>query len=230
MTKISSYIFDLSPKKLAAYLVIGPLVLFLVHTITTIGFRTISQNQSSNQIAVQVILGILAILLGVFVLLWLFWLRSTVHTVEEAQLGVARKWFKIAYTFLWFFILYNIVASIIESLAESGDWNDEYMYLIYASREFVNFSGIMIAYPIVCHYAARATMANRSGNPATFVNAIPFTLLLIFGTALGIPFIHNYFSTNASKNSEIIIIYAIGFGLFIFILVIGFLAAITGMV
>lgn len=228
MRKITKYIFNLPPKKLAIYLVLGPLLLFLVHTITTIAFRSISAH--ANEVAVNSILGILILFLGAFLLLWLFWLRITVYAVEEAPLGLARKWFKIAYAFLWFFILYNSVASVIESLAESGNWNDEYMYLIYASREFINFGGILIAYPIVCHYAARATMIKRSGKSATFVGAIPFTLLLIFGTVVGIPFMHKYFSTKTSENSKIIIVYGIAFGLFMLISVIGFLAAITGMV
>lgn len=230
MKKLSKYIFKLSPKELALYLVLGPLILFLIHTITTITFRAISENHSTNETPVLIILGILSLFLGAFVLLWLFWLRNTVYSVEEAQLGLTRKWFQIAYGFVWIFIFFNIGASIIENLAESGNWNDEYMYLIYASREFINFGGIIIAYPLVCHYAARATMAKKNDKPATFINAIPFTLLLIFGTVLGIPFMHQYFSKKASTNSEVVIIYAIAFGLCILLFIIGFIAAITGMV
>jgi len=230
MNKITDYIFSLSPKKLAIYLVLGPMVLFLAHTITTIAFRTLSNTSPENGIALSVVLGIFLICLLVLMLLWLFWLRGTVYSVEEEQLGLARKWFQIAYIFLWFFILFNITASIIENLVENNNWSDEYMFLIYASREFINFGGIIIAYPLVCYFAARATMAKRGGKLATFINTIPFTLLLIFGTVLGIPFMHNHFTDKTSTNSEVLIIYGIAFALFITILIIGFVAAITGLV
>lgn len=228
MQKVTDYIFNISPKKLALYLVLGPLVLFLAHTITTITFRTISSTSSENGTVLSAVLGVLSLFLFIFVLIWLFWIRSTVYSVEEAQLGLGRKWFQIAYVFLCFFVIFNTVASVIESLLEKG--GNEYVYLIYASREFINFGGIMIAYPIVCHYVARATMAKRNSASSSFINAIPFTLLLIFGAVVGIPFMHKYFSTKPSTNSEIAIIYAIAFGLFITILIIGFFAAITGLV
>ncbi|MFS4494322.1 hypothetical protein [Maribacter sp. 2308TA10-17] len=227
MQKLTDYIFNLSPKKLAIYLVLGPLVLFLAHTVITIAFRTIS-NPETSQFA-NILLGILSLVLSVFILLWLVWLRSAVYSVQETEIGLARKWFDIAYAFLWIFILFNLVASIIESPLKNSTWS-EYVYLIYASREFINFGGILIAYPIVCHYAARATMVKRTNKPASLIGAIPFTLLLLFGTVLGIPFVHNYFSSKTSTKSEVLIIYAISLGLFFLILVIGFIAAITGLV
>ncbi|WP_025741517.1 hypothetical protein [Aquimarina pacifica] len=117
----------------------------------------------------------------------------------------------------------------LETYFDNSSWR-EYRSLINASREFINFGGIMIAYPIICHYAARSAIVKRSKETATFTNAIPFTLLLIFGTVLGVPFIHKYFSPKSSTNSEVVMIYAIGLCLFILILVTGFIAAITGVI
>lgn len=230
MQKIYDYIFELSPRKLAIYLVLGPLVLFLLHTVFTIGARNLSNSSPTQENLVLIILVLLALGLAVFVLLWLFWLRSIVHSVSDVQLGWPRKWFEIAYVALLIYIIYTVTVSIIEPLMDTDGWGADYRYLIYASREFMSFAGIMIAYPLVCHYAARAATAKRNNSPATFVQAIPFTLLLIFGTVLGVPFLHQHFSSRPSKNSQIVTVYAIAFGLFIFIVMIGFVAAVTGLV
>ncbi len=230
MQKIYNYVFQISPKKLAVYLVLGPLLLFLAHTITTITFRVISDSSPPNQSFINIVSGTFFLLLGMLVLLWLFWLRSTVFSIAEAQLGLARKWFQIAYLILCFFVLFNLSAYLIEYLAEIGKWNGNNLHLIYAARELINFSGIIIAYPIVCLYAASAATLKRNTQQATFVHAIPFTLLLIFGTVLGIPFLHKYFSTKTSTNSEIVIIYSIAFGFCIILFIVGFIAAVTGLI
>ena len=104
----------------------------------------------------------------------------------------------------------------------------EYFYIISVSREFINSAGIIIAYPIVCHYVARTIMVKRSNKQATFLSALPFTLVLLFGTVLGVPFFHKLFSHKSTTNPQLLVIYAIGFSLFILTLVIGFIAAITG--
>jgi hypothetical protein len=78
----------------------------------------------------------------------------------------------------------------------------------------------MIAYPLVCHYAARAAYIERNVHPFTFVNSLAFTLMHLFGIVVAAPFLHKYFSPKTSKNSEIIIIYAIA---------LGFMAAIAGL-
>lgn len=230
MQKIYDYIFNLSPKKLAIYLILGPLLLFLVHTVTSITFRALSETSPINETFIHIILGILYIFLGVFVFLWIFWLRSTVFSVNEKDLGLNRKLFQIAYIFLLLFILFNVGASILEYVLASDNWNDDYMYLMYSSREFINFGGIIIAYPIVCHYAASAVTVRRRNQAAIFVNTLPYTLLLIFGAMIGIPLLHKYFSQKTSTKSQIIIIYAIAFSLCVVIFVIGFIAAITGLV
>jgi len=228
--KISNFIFNHSPKKIAMFFILGPLFLSLIYLLITILFRTISGVDSENEIFAHISLNTLYLLFGVIVFFWLFWLKSTVYTVNKVQLGLPRKWFNIAFSFLWVYIFFNIAAEIIQKVVDNGNLTDEYMFLIYSSRELISFGGILIAYPIVCHYAARATMAKRNSKPATLINAIPFSLLLIFGTVLGIPFMHPYFSDKVSSKKEVIIIYVIGFSLFFLMLVIGFIAAITGMV
>ena len=222
----SDHIFNLSPKKLAVYLVIAPLLLLLAHTLITITFQTISRANLENETTVYVLFGILYLVLSAIIFLWLFWLQLTVNVVEENQLNLPRKWFKVAYAFLCFFVIFNVIIAILEF----GLLPNNNIGLFNVAREFVNFGGIIIAYPIVCHYAARAATSNRIGKPATFVNSIPFTLFLIFGVILGIPFLHKHFTKNPSTNSEIMMVYAIAAGLFISILILGFIAAITGLV
>ena len=230
MQKITNYIFELSPKKLALWLVLGPLLLAAVHTACTLIFRNLPDGSPLFERAVQLVMGLLVMAAVVLVCLWLFWLQGVVYAVSEEQLGMPRKWFRIAYIVLWLFIGYAVVTSIIEPLMSVQDWGQDYLYLIYSSREFVHFAGIIIAYPIVCHYAARAALVKKNNSPATFVSAIPFTLLLIFGTVLSIPFLHKYFSKKVTTNSEIIVIYAVAFGLCVFLFILGLVAAVSGLV
>lgn len=215
---------------MAVYLILIPSILFLAHTIVTITFRTISEKPSSTPASLTIVLLVLSAFFGLILLLWLLWLQSVVRSAEEIQLGLPRKWFQIAYIALVTFILFNLASASIEYLAEAQNWNQNHMHLIYASREFINFVGIMIAYPIVCHYAARAATTIRNDRPATFVSSIPFTLFLIFGTLIGVPFLHKYFSQRSSTNSEIMLIYGIAIGICMIIFVVGFIAAITGLV
>lgn len=230
MSKIKDYILSLSPKKLAIFLVLGPLVLFLTHTILLIGLRSIS-NPSTGQVLVSnILLGIHIILIAIIVLMWLTWLKIAVAVATDVQLGINRKWFHIAFKVLCLFVFFTIGASSMEYLAAARSWKIDYLSLISASREFVNFGGIMIAYPVVCHYAARAATAKRNKKPATFIQALPFTLFLIFGTVVGVPFLHNYLSEKTSANSELMRIYAFAVGLCIITFIIGLAAAITGLV
>jgi len=230
MGKLKNLIFKITPKKLAIYLVLAPLILFLVHTIFTIALRNISETTTITATATHMLLGTLFLILFLIISLWLFWLKSTVYSIEKTKLGLTLRWFKMAFIAVLIFILFNFVTSIIENLEATYLWREDYMYLIYSSSEFINFAGIMIAYPIVCHYAARAFYVKKNDQSATFVNSLAFTLILIFGTVLAIPFAHKYFSTKKGKNSEIIVIYAIAFGVVVILFIIGIMAAIAGWV
>ncbi|MFS4446670.1 hypothetical protein [Maribacter sp. 2307UL18-2] len=230
MQKIQDYILSISPKKLAFFLVLGPLFLFLTYTILTISLGNISDPSTGQAHAFNIILGMHIILVALIVLIWLAWSRIVVAKVTDTQLGIGRKWFHIAFMVLIFFILFNIGAILIEYIAETQNAITDYKYLINAAREFVNFGGIMIAYPIVCHYAARAATAKRNKKPATFIQALPFTLFLIFGTVIGVPFLHNHVSENTSTNAELMRTYAFAIGLCAIAFIIGLAAAITGLV
>ncbi len=230
MRKIYKHILEFSAKKIALYLVLSPVILSLFYTVFSIIYSNISKTSTINTIVVYITFNIIFLCLGLCILIWLLWLRSTVYTVDKTKLGIQLKWFNIAYAVLLFFIFFNISDAVIEYLTKTQHWNNNYDYLIYSSREFINFAGIIIAYPIVCYYAAKATLINKNNKPSNFINALPFTLLLIFGTVIGIPFLHKYFSSKASSPSKIIIIYAIALGLFMVLLIIGFIAAITGLV
>ncbi len=96
MQKVADYIFNLSPKKIAIYLVLGPLILFLVYTIIIITFSIISEESHATQVTFTMLLSFLSVFFGIFLSLWFVWLRCTVYSVEEAKIGLARRGFKIA--------------------------------------------------------------------------------------------------------------------------------------
>ncbi len=223
MRKISNYIFNISPKKLAIYLILGPLVLFFVHLISSILLRTFSENNSPNLLSYSLV-GIIFFFLAILVLLWLFWLVSLVYSVEKSDLGLPIRWFQITIILFVIYLLYNLCYPLVASLPE------DYQSVFHPLNEFIAFGGLLIAYPVVCHYAARAVLVKQTKEPATFINAIPITLLLFFGVVLGIPFLHKYFSKKNSSNTEIIIIYAIALGVCIVLFIVGFIAAITSMI
>lgn len=227
MQRNANFIINLSPKKLAIYLLIVPMLFFIVQIIVSIGFKSYFEKFTLFS-SVSGAIYLVAILSIVF--LWIFWLRSVVLHTTASQLGSKLKWFQIAFAAFVFFIIFNLAATIIDFLTTYLQWTDTYGFLFNAPREFVNAFGILIAYPIICHYAARATIATRNGEPATFVKAIPFTLVLIFGTVLGIPFLHQYFNDATPKKSQLIPIYVIAIGLCMLLFIIGFIAAITGKV
>lgn len=224
MQKLSETIFGLSPKKLAVYLVIGPLVYVLVDTIATVGIQNISKTTETSQVLTTSLLVVLFLFLAVLVALCLFWLRSVVYAVEKSDLGIPRRWFNIALIVFIAYLLYNACYVGIDYVPE------EYRHVFNALSEFIAFGGVLMAFPTMCHYAARAVTAKRGQSPASFLGALPVTFLLVFGTVLGIPFLHKYFSTKTSTNSEILVIYAIAFGLCIVLFVVGFLAATTGLI
>ena len=230
MNKLSEYIFTFSPKKLAVYLVIGTMLLLFIQSASITAFLKIQPNATNLEIIITIVLAISILGLAYLVFLWLFWLQSTVYSIDERELGLTRKWFPIAFGTIIVFIFFNSTVALTDWIKVTQTWIADYMYLINASREFINFAGIMIAYPIICHYAARAATTKRNKQPATFINSIPFTLLLVFGGFLGIPFLQGYFSTKSSTNSQIMIIYAIAFGLCIILFIAAFVAAIAGLV
>jgi hypothetical protein len=220
MQKISNYLCSISPKKLAIYLLIYPLPLIVFHTIITI----ISRN--SEVLPSIFIDGFLATLLiiGLAILLhWFLWFPTTLYGVSREQLGISKKWFRIAFFVFVLFLVYNLVTIILQSKLA-----DENLIYIYATRETVNFIGIMVAYPTICHFSARAIFNIKNNKDATFFSALPLSLLLIF-IPICIPYFHKYFSIQKSTNKEILKIYLIAFSICILLFVGAFFAAITGL-
>lgn len=205
---------------MANYLVLSPLILLQAYVINLV----FSATSPANEQFASIILGILFVLLSAIILLWLCWFYSIVHSVDEDELGLPVRWFYMALGLLLVYLLFTFSYSFFESASEDGQ------HALHALGEFVASGGILIAYPLLCHYAARALVAKKTNQPASFIRAIPFTLLLFFGAVLAIPFLQKYVSTKSSSNSEIIKIYAIAFGLFFLALVIGFLASVSGLV
>ncbi|WP_344925049.1 hypothetical protein [Aquimarina addita] len=105
-----------------------------------------------------------------------------------------------------------------------------YQDIFYPLNEFIAFGGLLIAYPTICHYIARAAIVKRNNQPSSFLNALPFTLVLFFGAVLAIPFLHTYFSTKSSTIAQILVIYAIAFSVFILLFIVGLVASIAGLV
>ena len=205
---------------MANYLVLSPLILLQPYVINLI----FSASSPANEQFASVILGVLFVLLSAIILLWLGWLYSIVHSVDEDELGLPLRWFYMALGLLLVYLLFTFSYSFFESASEDGQ------HAFHTLGEFIASGGILIGYPLLCHYVARAVVVKKTNQPATFIRAIPFTLLLFFGAVLAIPFLQKYVNTKASNNSEIIKIYAIAFGLFFVALVIGFLASVSGLV
>ena len=224
MSKVSDFIFNISPKKLAIYLIIGPIVYAWLHVIATVLFQNISNTTEFSQPITTIFLVAVFLFLVVLVALCLLWLQSVVYAVKESDLGISRRWFNIALVLFIAYLLYNV------QFLGFGNVPEAYDYIFNPLAEFIAFGGLLIAYPTICHYAARAISAKINGRPATFSSALLITLVLVFGTVLGIPFLHKNFSTKTSINSEVLIIYAIACGLFVFLLVVGFFAAVSGLV
>lgn len=225
MQKISNYILQLSPKKIAVYLIIYPLVVLLFHTILSIVLRDLNDALESQKQIISILLIVVIILFALVFLLWILWLRATTLLAEPSKLGIPIKWFHIAFSLFLFYIVYNLAYdSLFNFLSNS---HDSYTWLLYATRETINFVGLLILYPIICHYSARAIYIKKNNSNATFVNSIAYTLLLIC-IPICIPFLQRYFSPIKTKKNTLIKIYAIGMGILTILFIIAFIAAITG--
>lgn len=227
MQKISNYILNLSAKKLALYLIIYPLILIVTHTILTVFYRKSYGVSGFPEGIIPILLTIVVACFLLPLLLWLFWLRVTTFSVKDSKLGWPKKWFHLAFGLLLFYLVFNLSYDMLVNFFKNNA--DDFTWILYASRETINFIGLLVCYPILCHYSARAIFVAKNKENATFSNAIGYTLLLIF-IPISIPFLHNYFSPVKTEKNTLIKIYAIGLGITFFIFVIGFIAAISGII
>ncbi len=224
MQRISTFLFDRSPRELAFYFILGPMLLFFTYTLFSIGYSYVTGNEATGHTLPNIFIALFLVCLSPIVLGILFWFTSVVFSAETSNLGLPRQGFIIALAVFLIYLVYQISGPLIQTVPE------DYKYIFYALNEFTAFGGILIAYPIICHYTARAIVVKKKNKPVNFINALPYTLVLIFGTILSIPFFHGYFSNKASTNKQLIGIYVIAFGLFVFLLIIGFIASIIGLI
>ncbi|MUU78401.1 hypothetical protein [Winogradskyella endarachnes] len=224
MKRVYSYILQLSPKVLAIYLIVCPL---LALTFYVILFLIVSEHQSiyqANNKLSQVLFVIINMLFILVFLLWILWLKATTLSVDTTKLGIPIKWFNIVFGLFLFYLIYNLTYEPLYTFLSTS--YDNYTWLLYGTRETINFIGLLILYPAICHYSARAISAKRYNSSATTSNSILNTILLICFPVC-IPFFQKYFSPIQTKKSTLIKIYALGFGVLILLTIITFIGAIT---
>ncbi len=219
MDKITNYIFNLSPRSLAIYLLIAPLVLFLLYNVILVVFKQLEVSGYQS-----LVFGIALLCLTLLVILYLSWLYSIVFSLGENNLGLTKRWFSIALLVLVGYLAFHLCALFKEHFPE-GVSN-----LFSMANEFISFAGLVIAYPIACHYAARAVYYKKHGEKPSFSKTLPITALLIFSVVLCVPYFHKNFSTKVSTNKQIATIYIIAFIVYAFIFVISLIAAIAGLI
>lgn len=223
------FIKKLSPKQLAYYIILAPMFLFLGNTISILDFTSFSQNIPVSNLISTILLSLIYILFGIFIFLWFLWLHGTVQSATETEIGISKKWFKIACIILWIFLVFNFMDIFLEAYEENSNVKLDFSF-IRRCRESINFVGIVIAYPLVCFYSARSIIARQKTKIIPLVKTILLTMLLVFGTVLSIPFLHKYFSDKKSTDSQVVRVYIIGFIVFLFTGLIGVAATMFGLV
>ncbi|NRD19915.1 hypothetical protein HNV08_07640 [Winogradskyella eckloniae] len=227
MQNISKTILNLTSKKLATYLIIYPLIIALIHIVLILVLQ-------SNAIQSEHLNGTLLlstyIFTGLYVIIatiWLLWLRATTQSVDTPLLGLRLKWFKIAFGLFVFYLVYNLCYNFLINFINS--YNADYTWLLYASIEIINSIGLLILYPTICHYSARAIYAKKHARKTTWINALPYTLLLIF-LPISIPVFQNHFSPIKTEQKTLVKLYVLGFILIAILFIVGFIAAISGLI
>ncbi len=219
MQRIANYIVNLSPKETALYLVLWP-ALWLLAYIVCIG----AVKMLDNAIPSDLIMGLVFISLAPTIIVLVSWFISSVHSVQRSDLGLPLKWFYCALVVLLIYLIYNLYHPFVENV------NERFRSIFYAFSEMIAFVGVVIAYPVLCHYSARAILVKKTNKPATLSRALPFTFLVVFGLLISIPFLHRYLTNESSTHTEIFRIYGIAAFVLFATFIVGFLAAITGLI
>ena len=223
MKSISNFIFNISSKKLAILVVILPLVLMIIHTTLSVTYQNIETSDNTIKNFISTLTLTINYLFLIPILIITIWLKEAVQSVDQTDLGIPLKWFRIAYLFFFIYIIFNIGLSYIPLLKE------ELRYVFYALSEWINSIGLLISYPVICHYAARAIYIKKENDTPTITKTIGYTLLLIF-IPISIPFAHNYFSSIRSENRQLAVIYLIALGILTLLAISVFVLAILGLV
>ena len=72
------------------------------------------------------------------------------------------------------YLLYNLGYFLVES-ADEG-----FQSFYYMLNEFIAWGGLIISYPLLCHFAARALVVKKTNQAASFIQSIPNTVILVF--------------------------------------------------
>ncbi|WP_117884282.1 hypothetical protein [Aureibaculum luteum] len=222
MKSISNFIFNISSKKLAILVVILPLVLMILHTTLSVTNQNIETSGNTIKNFISTLTSTINYLFLIPVLIIIIWLKGAVQSVGQKDLGIPFKWFRIAYLFFFFYLIFNIGLSSVPIIKE------ELSYVFYALSEWVNSVGLLISYPIICHFTARAIYIKKDNDTPTITKTIGYTLLLIFLPII-IPFAHNYFSSIRSENRQLVLIYLIALGILTLLAISVFVLAILGL-
>ncbi|MBJ2175720.1 hypothetical protein JBL43_15815 [Aureibaculum sp. A20] len=223
MKSISNFIFNLSSKKLAILVVILPVILMILYTTLSVIYQNIETSGNTIQNFISTLTITTNYLFLIPVLIITIWLKEAVLSVDQKDLGIPLKWFRIAYLFFLFYIIFNIGLSYVPLIKE------DLRYVFYALSEWVNSVGLLISYPVICHYAARAIYIKKANDTPTITKTIGYTLLLIF-MPVSIPFAHHYFSSIRSENRQLVLIYLIALGILTLLAILFFVLAIIGLV
>lgn len=223
MKGVINYIFNASPKKLAILVVLLPLLLVVLHTILSVIYRNLDASNTELNSTISILITLVVSLFLIPFLIWFLWIKGVILSVEKKDLGVPFKWFTIASVILFVYITFNIAFYLVKSLSE------ERRYIFYALSEFINFAGLIVAYPLICHYAARAIYIKKNNKVASFFKSIGYTILLIF-MPISIPFFHNYFSSATSENQQIVNVYLVALSILVLLAISAFVLAILGLI
>ncbi|MDY7396144.1 hypothetical protein UMM65_12910 [Aureibaculum sp. 2210JD6-5] len=223
MKKLSNYIFSISAKKLAILLVILPLVLIVLHTTFSVIYRNSEASDTSLNDIVSILSIIVTFCLLVPFLIWMSWLKGAVLLVSKKEMGIPLKWFNIALFIFMVYIVFSFCFVFIEFFPEG------IRSVFSILSETISFAGLLIAYPLICHYAARAVFIKKHNQATSFSKNIVYTLLLIF-IPISIPFFHNYFSSVRSENHQLVKIYLIALGILMLLAISTFVLAILGLI
>lgn len=230
MANKGAVLFRLSPVRMGGLLLLGPLFLFFVYTIVAIvaGFGS-DGPKMANTVASYLVM-ILAVCAALLFFVWLMWLYGVANASDAVDSGLPKKWFKVAFGLLLTFIVFNFIASGMELMATEGQFLVDARSFINPSREIVNFIGILMAYPLVCYYAARAIAQRQDNKLPPLVSTLLITFVLVFGTTLAIPFFHQYITTKPVDSRKVTVMYLTFFACLILVFIISFFLAIVGLV
>ncbi len=224
MESISNWILNLSSEKIAKLLVVYPIGIVLV--LTSVSFLIRAEILQNNFLLQFITTEVLFLALFLVIFFWSLWIWATVISVKEEAIGLKQKWFRLGFYFFMFFILWQIVRFL---LIENIDLFTEsnIFPIVKETLSMITGIGLIIGYPVICHYAARALLSKSTKKKITFTKALGYSLLLLF-IPISIPFSHLYRHEGKSKTTNLIKLYGIAAFLLFVLFCIALIAAFSG--